>query len=217
MPEPDWWEFQLPPGQICLITDDGSPLTGQLAQRLTQQGWQVVVLSFLPFLTPHTSFPSELKRVVLEETADLPQQLNAIATEYGTIAGFIHLHPYFCAADRDSEHTMLKQVFLLAKYLKPSLTQAAQIGNSCFFTVVHLDGVLGVSGDTQFSPLAGGLCGLTKALRWEWQGVFCRSLDLSPELDPATAVTHILAELHDPNRLVADVGYNSQGRSTLVC
>jgi hypothetical protein len=110
---------------------------------------------------------------------------------------------------------MLKQVFFLAKQLKKSLNQASQQGDSCFFTVARLDGELGLTGKN-YNAIAGGLLGLTKALRWEWESVYCRAIDLSPDLDAQTSVKHILAELQDPNRLIAEVGYSSKGRSTLL-
>ena len=111
---------------------------------------------------------------------------------------------------------MLKQVFLLAKHLKTSLNEASQHGNSCFLTITHLDGELGASGEG-YSQITGGLFGLTKSLRWEWSEVSCRAIDLSPNLDAPNSVKHIIAELHDPNRLIAEVGYSSKGRTTLVC
>lgn len=178
---------------------------------------QVVVINFLRSLslTPE-ALPPNINRVVLEDASEahLQQQLKAIADKYGSIAAMIHLHPLF--GDREQEHNMLKQIFFLAKQLKPSLNQASKSGNSCFFSVAHLDGELGTSGDG-FDPIIGGLFGLTKALRWEWSSVFCRAIDLAPDLDTSTSVKHIIAELHDPNRLIAEVGYSSKGRSTLVC
>lgn len=126
----------------------------------------------------------------------------------------IHLHPL--TQNREREHNLLKQIFFLAKQLKTSLSEASELGNSCFFTVAHLDGKLGTSGDG-FDPIIGGLFGLTKSLRWEWSSISCRAIDLSKELDTSTSVKHIIAELHDPNRLIAEVGYSSKGRSTLVC
>jgi hypothetical protein len=60
------------------------------------------------------------------------------------------------------------------------------------------------------------LFGLTKSLGQEWPDVHCRALDLSPELDPEQAVCSILSELHDPNRLLVEVGYSPVGRVTLV-
>ncbi|MGF1588727.1 MAG: hypothetical protein ACFCU7_05695 [Pleurocapsa sp.] len=214
LPEPDWSDFQLPPGHIYLLIDDGSPLTGKLAETLTQQGWQVVVISFLQSLKPEVSLPAAVNRVVIENysEADLQQQLKAIASKYGSIAAMIYLHPQL--PNREEEHKMLKQVFFLAKYLQPTLEKAAQQGSSCFITVAHLDGELGTSGHGK-SAVTGGLLGLTKALRWEWPSVFCRAIDLADDLDTSTSVKHILAELHDPNRLIAEVGYSSKGRTTL--
>lgn len=198
------------------MSDDGSSLTGELARTLTKQGWLVVVISFLPFLTSKSSLPPEVNRVVIEDCneAQLEQQLTAIAKKYGSIGAMIHLHPLF--QNSEKEHDLLKQVFFMAKHLKNHLNKAAQQGDSCFFTIAHLDGELGTGGKTEFSAVTGGLFGLTKALRWEWQSVFCRAIDLSPDLDVATSVRHILDELYDPNRLIAEVGYSSEGRSTLV-
>lgn len=161
-----------------------------------------------------TQLPPKMNRVVIEDgnEAQLQQQLSDISSKYGSIAAFIHLHPQSQNSDR--EHDMLKKVFLLAKNFKKSLNEAAKKGDSCFFTVASLDGKLGTEGQTEFSAVTGGLFGLTKSLRWEWESVFCRAIDLSPALDTATSVRHILAELHDPNRLIAEVGY-SNGRSTL--
>ena len=193
-----------------MLTDDGSPLTKELAQTLTRQGIQVVVVSFQQLLASKVSLPPEIDRVVIED--DLTQQLDAIADRFGSIAALIHLQPHF--KDREREHQMLKQVFFLAKQLKTSLNRAAQKGNSCWFTVAHLDGKLGTTGNG-FDPVTGGLFGLTKALRWEWSSVFCRAIDLG-KLDVSTSVKHIIAELHDPNRSIAEVGY-SDIRTTLVC
>ena len=192
-----------------MLTDDGSPLTAKLAQTLTQQGLQVVVISLRSVTSK--SLPPKIARVVIEDS-DLPQQLDAIASKYGSIAALIHLQPQL--PDLEREHNMLKQVFFLAKQLKTSLNEASQKGDSCFFTIARLDGELGTTGEG-FDPIAGGLFGLTKALRWEWSSVFCRAIDLG-RLDTSTSVEHIIAELHDPNRLIAEVAYNNS-RTTLVC
>ena len=193
-----------------MLSDDGSPLTSELAQTLTSQGWLVVVISFST--ASETLLPPEVNRIVIEDDseAQLQQQLETIASQYGSIAAFIHLHPQFSNSER--EHNMLKRVFLLAKNLKKPLNEAAKKGDSCFFTVASLDGELGIGGKTEFSAVTGGLLGLTKALRWEWEAVYCRAIDLSPDLDTATSVRHIIAELHDPNRLITEVGYSSKGR-----
>lgn len=187
-----------------------------MAETLTQQGSQVVVITLLQFLNPEVSLPKAVKRVVIEDysEANLQQQLKAIASKNGSVAAMIHLHPRL--QNQPEEHKLLKQVFFLAKQLKSSLNKSAEQGSSCFITVAHLDGELGTSGNGK-SAITGGLFGLTKALRWEWPSVFCRAIDLSSDLDTSTSVKHIIAELHDPNRLIAEVAYSSKGRTTLVC
>jgi hypothetical protein len=220
LPKPDWLEFKLSKGQIMLLNDNSSPLAAPLAQSLTQQGIKVVMLNFLNSLTPQTSLPPGITRVVLEDRSEthLQQQLKAIASTYGAIASFIHLHPLIEETSSyypKAENAILKQVFLIAKYLKTSLNQAAEKGRSSFLTVAHLDGEFGLSGKHNFSAIAGGLFGLTKSLRWEWESVFCRAIDLSPDLAVSTSVEHIIAELHDPNRLISEVAYGGKGRVTL--
>jgi len=56
---------------------------------------------------------------------------------------------------------------------------------------------------------------LVKSLGQEWDAVYCRAVDITPELESASTVEAILAELDDPNRLVTQVGYGVQGRVTL--
>ena len=57
---------------------------------------------------------------------------------------------------------------------------------------------------------------MTKTLHLEWETVFCRAVDLAPDLDAELAAQYILAELYDPNRLIVETGYSLQGRTTLV-
>ncbi|MGF1989911.1 MAG: SDR family NAD(P)-dependent oxidoreductase [Nostoc sp. ZfuVER08] len=225
LPEADVLDFTLADGHIALLTDDGSVTTAKLAEILYKGGWKVVVLSFPQSLIPgQLPLPEGINRVVLADLTEehLQQQLTAIATNYGQIAAFIHLNPSN-HKDSDnhvryleSEKAILRHVFLIAKYLKESLNQAATQGRSCFVTVARLDGQFGLGQKTNFGAIGAGLFGLTKTLNQEWESVFCRAIDLSPDLDPQTSAQYILGELQDPNLLVVEVGYGPQGRSTLV-
>ncbi|MBD2387201.1 type I polyketide synthase [Cylindrospermum sp. FACHB-282] len=219
LPEPDVLDVTIPPQHIALVTDDGSPTTGELAVALTGRGWKTVVLSFPRTLVEQQLPLAEgIQRVVLADLSEehLQQQLEAIAHKYGAIAAFIHLNPVSDVCYLETEKALLRHVFLIAKYLKEPLNQAATKGRSCFLTVAHLDGQFGLGRTTNFGAIGAGLFGLTKSLNLEWEDVFCRSLDLSPDLGTPAAVESILAELYDPNRLVTEVGYSSQGRVTLV-
>ncbi|MBD2431551.1 type I polyketide synthase [Fischerella sp. FACHB-380] len=225
LPPPDFWEFPIPEGHIALITDDGSLTTTKVAELLSQRGWKVVVLNLPPSLVPEKSpLPAGVNRVTLQDATEehLQQQLAAIATHYGNVGAFIHIHPVFQANHNSSvayfpeEKAIIKQVFFIAKHLKKSLNAAANHGRSCFCTVARLDGAFGVEHKVNFGAIGAGLFGLTKTMIWEWPKVYCRAIDLSPDLSAETSAQHIVAELHDPNRYLTEVAYGSQGRVTLV-
>ncbi|WP_293064412.1 MULTISPECIES: type I polyketide synthase [unclassified Moorena] len=224
LPEPDSLDFALPDKHIVLLTDDGSLTTSKLAQSLTDRDWKVVVLSFpQSLIAEQLPLPKGVSRIVLNDLSEehLKQQLAAITANYGSVAAFIHLNPALETGPNhgitflDLEKALLKQVFLIAKHLKPSLNQAARQGRSCFMTVTRLDGAFGLAKNVNFGAIGAGLFGLTKTLNIEWKSVFCRGIDLSPELNAEGSAQYIMAELHDPNHYITEVGYSSLGRVTL--
>jgi len=96
------------------------------------------------------------------------------------------------------------------------IAAAARSGFGAFLTVTRLDGALGTGQEHTLGVVAGGLPGLVKTLRLEWEDTFCRAVDLSPRLDSHTAAAHIVAALHDPHRGLAAVALGRAGRTTLV-
>ena len=225
LPPPDRLEFALPDNHCCVVTDDGSPTTSLLVRTLSDRGWTVAVLRFPQSTRPNpVPIPDAIRSFQLENWSEehLQEQLTAISSTCGPCAAFIHLNPEF-SGDSDgsvsfpqTEAAVLKHVFFLAKHLKSSLNDAAQLSRSCFMTVARLDGEFGMGQTLPFSPIGAGLFGLTKCLNYEWKPVFCRAIDLSTKLDAEQAVQHIIDELDDPNRLLVEVGYGSQGRTTLT-
>ncbi|MFN7415489.1 MAG: polyketide synthase, partial [Dolichospermum sp.] len=226
LPRPDFLEAQLPQGHIGLITDDGSLTTTNLAHALIEQGWKVVVLSFPQSLVAsQLPLPAGVTRVTLANMSEQHLQLllQSVTTKHGPIGAFIHLHPQFTPEKPghisypEAEKAIIKQVFLMAKHLKTTLNNAASLaGRTSFCTVAHLDGEFGLGHQGNFSAIGAGLFGLTKSLRWEWPQVFFRAIDLNPTLDPHESAEYIVAELHDSNRYIGEVGYGNQGRVTLV-
>ncbi|MBG1257909.1 type I polyketide synthase [Nostoc commune] len=225
LPQPDYLDFTLPEGHIGLITDDGSLTTYKLTESLIEKGWKVVVISFpQSLIAQQAPLPTGVTRVTLANLSEehLQQQLQAIASHCGAIGAFIHLHPMFVGnhtgsiSYNESEKAIVKHVFLMAKHLKPFLNEAAKHGRSCFCTVAHLDGAFGLEYKVNFGAIGAGLFGLSKTLRWEWPKVFTRAIDLSPRLDAKQSVQNIIAELHDPNLYISEVGYGSQGRVTII-
>jgi hypothetical protein len=187
--------------------------------------WKVVVLNFPPNVVSKMSpLPAGIRRVSLANMNEdeLQRALAEIGQKYGAIAAFIHLHPSSSAELNGSIHfpevdrALVRQVFLAAKHLKEPLNQSAASSRSIFMAVARLDGEFGLGGDIPFSPVSGGLFGLVKTLNLEWEPVFCRVLDISPLLDASQLAADVVAELHDPNRLITEVAYDLEGRSTLI-
>jgi acyl carrier protein len=230
LPAPDTLDFILPDGHVCLISDDGTPVTPALAQALMDKGWPVVVLRFPVEIVPgRQPLPEGAMNVDVAELSETALQagLAQVASQYGPVAIFIHLTQAGQSAEQISRDTnglgfmeadksLVKMVFLAAKHLKPALNEAAEKGRAAFMTVTRLDGEFGLSELADFTPINGGLFGLVKTLNLEWDAVFCRAVDLSPDLDTERVVACILAELEDPNRLVTEVGYTQNERSTLI-
>ncbi len=222
LPLPDLLEAHLPAGFIALLTNDGTPATARLASALTERNWRVVVMNFpQTAVNAFNKLPVHIPQVTLPDLfeANLALVLKNIETEYGQVGAFIHLNPYSEPAPDmpfvEAEKAIVKEVFLLAKHLKDSLSAAASAGRSYFMTVARLDGEFGL-GSGSFGAISGGLFGLTKTLSHEWPSVYCRALDLVPHIDPDKVAQYILAELQDPNRLITEVAYGLRGRMTLV-
>ncbi|HMO58148.1 MAG TPA: phosphopantetheine-binding protein, partial [Roseiflexaceae bacterium] len=222
LPTPDRLELQLPDGYTCVITDDGTPMSVKLAQLIAAEGWNVVLLRFPTTVVAERSpIPPSIGRVVLADMSEdhLAQAFGGIAAGYGPIGAFIHLHPLLSNTNDsaiEAQKAIVRHVFLAARHLKAPLTEAATLSAACFLTVTRIDGQLGLETADPVSSISGGLFGLTKTLRQEWPLVYCRAIDLSPALAPEQAAHQIIAELHDANRLVAEVGYGAQGRVTLA-
>jgi acyl carrier protein len=224
LPEPDFSSFNLPKNHICILTDDGTPSTTILAKELFGRGWKVLVMSYPEsIVAAKSSLPKGVERVTLIDLSEehLQQKLVEIKTKYGPTAAFVHLNPSISNENNPElfstiQMEIIKHVFLLAKHLKDQLTSAAVNGKSIFMVVTRMDGQFGLGNNMDFDPISGGLFGLVKSLNLEWGAVFCRGIDFNPNCSIEDTTAHILAELHDPNRLITEVAYNQHERTTLV-
>jgi hypothetical protein len=215
--------FDLAPGQCCLLTDEGTDLTVQTLARLETQGWPVVVLRFPARVVAPSRSPEGTRLVQLAGSSeeDLQTGLAEVNQRYGSPAVFVHLHPSGDLGLGEGLHftetgkQVLQAVFLLAKHLKEPLNRAAQHGRAALLLAARLDGEFGL-GEGDYDPISGGLFGLAKSLNLEWEAVFCRAVDLSPDLNPADAAALLLSELLDPNRRIVEVAHSPNGRTTLA-
>jgi acyl transferase domain-containing protein len=221
LPSPDHLDMIFPKDRTCILMDGGTDLTPALAKALSGQGIKVVVLGLTSALvSDQKPMPKNIRRVLMEDLTEtgIQNTLASLQKEYGPAGMYIHLDPPGTAEEAFSgnEETIARTAFLVAKYLMKSLTESAQVNYAAFVTVTHMDGEFGLTTSGFYEPVSGSLFGLVKTLNLEWDKVFCRAIDLSPDVNLTTAVEHIMAELYDPNRLISEVGYSSKGRSTLV-
>jgi acyl transferase domain-containing protein len=220
VPFPDRLEVMLPAGSFTLVTDDGSGLTGNVVTSLISQGHKVAVLRLAGIAGKTASLPVGVELVELKDVDEinLANALTGLASRHGQVSAFIHLDPIHPKGDRlpVQEQSIVKSVFLLAKNLAGDLNASAGKGFAAFMTVTRMDGQFGLSKASVSNPVSGGLFGLTKTVGLEWDGVFCRSVDLAPEIVDETAAERIIAELYDSNRLLTETAYTNLDRFTLV-
>ncbi|MET7995423.1 SDR family NAD(P)-dependent oxidoreductase [Amycolatopsis sp. NPDC005232] len=94
---------------------------------------------------------------------------------------------------------LLADTILTAKLVRERLDRTAATGTrAAFVTVTRLDGALGHRGDRPAAAaLVGGVGGLVKTFALESPGLFCRALDLAPELGDDVLAETLVAELAD--------------------
>ncbi len=201
------------------MTGDGSDLTEATAQALVSKGHTVAVLN-LPGMTP-AKFEQQ---ITLKEVSDeaIQSAISGITNNFGKIGSFIHLHPHFefqhgnFAQHFSTERQILKTIFLLAKHLQAPLNELAGNQRAGFMTVTRMDGALGLGKRTNVSVLGGGLPGLVKCLNLEWSSVFCRAVDIQPELEATQIANYIVDEYHDANVGILETAYSTSGRFNLA-
>jgi len=220
LPEADRLDFKVSQSRPIVVTDEGTELTSRFVTALSQEGWNVVLWRF-----PETLIPTK-KRGIPEEVTQIRQEdesldsikplVDRIRDQHGLISGFIHLHPLQDSKESflKSERDLVKQIFFLAGAIKADITTINPEGRSLFLTVTRIDGQLGLKNHHSFQE-SSGFSGLVKTLHWEWPEVFCRSVDLDPELTESDQITSLLNEIRDLDLSLIEVGLGPQGRVTI--
>jgi len=220
LPEADRLDFKVSQNRPLVVTDEGTELTSQFVTALIQEGWNVVLWQFPQTLIPTTKrdIPQEVSQVQQEDKSldSIKQLVDGIRDQHGLISGFIHLHPLQSSREAfpRTERDLVKQIFFLSGAIKADITTINPGGRSLFLTVTRIDGQLGLKNHHSFQE-SSGFCGLVKTLHWEWPAVFCRALDLDPELTQSDQVASILNEIQDLDLSLIEVGLGSQGRVTI--
>ena len=140
---------------------------------------------------------AELGRAIQERLKQLGYQPKLVSLDEldflpapSDLGGLILLPPAASADDR-----FLKRAFRLLQIAGPGLKKAGEQGKSLFATVSRLNGSFGLlPGVTPADPVSGGLAGLSKTASHEWPQVFCKAIDLAPELKDATIAAAALVD-----------------------
>ncbi len=231
LPRPDLVAFEYPQGSTLLVTDDGSKRTQALVEALQEKGLQVGLIHIgKNGKNAGAVFSDEgsaqIKRYTLATVSDEAVQtlMDQIIAENDNVVSFVHLDPG-CNGSGNGKKSLdiseknaesLKSVFLMARHLKAPLNAAAAQTRPTFLTVTQMDGQFGLNGSKSSDPYPGGFAGLTKSLRLEWPEVFCRALDIHPDVEAREAAADILEELHDADLRLTEVGYTPAGRFTVA-
>jgi len=217
LPQPDFYDFKIPSTHCILLTNDGSELTQKVLAKLSANDCKVAVLNL-----PNIPNPININAVNLTATTDaaIAETLEKVRGEYGEIGSFIHLHPHFEFQNGNfvqhfkTERSIVKTVFFLAKHLKQSLNDLGEQQRAAFMTVTRMDGKLGMGKRGNVSVIGGGIKGLVKCLNLEWSSVFCRAVDIQPELSKEVIADQVIAEFHDANLNYTEVAFSEEGRQT---
>ena len=223
LPKPDALQYEVPADSLVLISDDGGERSRMLSEAYLQQGTKVAMVHFNG-TAAQENISEGAASLHIDSTDEeaIQSKMEAFIAENPKIAAFIHMDalangkgkaPLSISQDKED---VLKSVFLMARHLKKPLTAAGENTRPAFLTVTQMDGLFGLNGNASKDPLPGGFAGLTKTLRLEWKDVFCRALDVHPDIDAQSAVACIQDELHDPDLHLAEVGYTPEGRFTLA-
>ncbi|MFJ2815221.1 KR domain-containing protein [Streptomyces sp. NPDC087294] len=204
LPAPDRLADAYGPEPAALLLNDGSTLARTLGAALREAAWTVRELA-LPGVPGTSGALTDWSEQALAEavTADGPFALCVLPAGQETLS------------DPERTLTRLRHTVLIAKHTAPVLRATASDGRrAAFVTVTELDGALGLAGSAArpWTALAGGLGGLVKTLALEEPELFCRAVDVDPELEPATAARHFLAELHDLTTTHTEIAVGSTTR-----
>ncbi|MQY27423.1 type I polyketide synthase [Nocardia aurantia] len=174
--------------RVALIVDHGDETAGVLGDALTRNGWTVHTATVAA--EPDSGVASwdgatlaEALGTALESAARLDLCLTVLPADGQWPVGA----------------RALADTILTAKLVHDRLIETVEAGTrAAFVTLTRIDGALGHRGDRPAGvALVGGVGGLVKTLAQETPGLFCRALDLAPELAGDALIDTVLAELDD--------------------
>ncbi|MGY0055759.1 SDR family NAD(P)-dependent oxidoreductase [Streptomyces sp. LZ34] len=219
LPEPDvlLGAYGEPP--CAVLVDDGGELGRWLATALQSRGWRVGRLA-LPG-TRDASGGAEPDTWHLPDWGEegLAEQVRLLGAAVPRLDLCLLPFSRDPGTDRDDAVRRLAHAVLVAKHLRQPLGRAAAGGTRAgFVAVTRLDGALGYagSGGEPERALAGGVTGLVKSLALEAPELFCRTVDLAPELTEEEVGACLAGEITDAAVDLHEVARHPAGRRTPV-
>ncbi|OIJ85280.1 type I polyketide synthase [Streptomyces colonosanans] len=200
-----------PADQGALVVDDGSELAARIVERLTATGRQVHVLR-LPGVPARLSGVHDYA-LTGWGTTELAACVEAVFTSR---IGLVVDVTARTDSDWNDGVRRLAHSLLLARHVVRPLTDMAAHGRAAFLAVTRLDGAFGLTGVAEEAAPAGGVAGLVKTLALEEPELFCRSVDLTPGIDPADAAALVLDEAADSAVEPVQVGHDGTRRVGLA-
>ncbi|MEV4438855.1 SDR family NAD(P)-dependent oxidoreductase [Streptomyces sp. NPDC049577] len=205
--------------QPCaLMLDDGGELCTAAGQALAGRGWRVRRLT-VPGLPAAGQEAAGQEARPLDNWSD-GELRGRIAETLGEVSRIdLCLLPLSRTSITHADEAVdrLTHGLLFAKRARTVLLEAARTGHRAgFVTMTRLDGALGLagSGGQPVAAFAGGLPGLVKSVALEAAPVFCRALDLAPDMPPEAVGEALLEEIADVATDVREVARDGRHRRT---
>jgi acyl transferase domain-containing protein len=205
-------------GENLLLVNDGEGASVRLADKLTQLGWTVTVLT--PVWVKSVSSKNFADNINQVELAELNEQelttILATQTRWTTV---IYLHPK--ATISAIEYPQISKQGLQLAFLLAKLTGIAKVENkdarSSFLILTRQGGSFALDDSELDADLVqSGLTALVKTLAHEWPNVFCRAIDIASKFAGDKVANLIIDELYDADIKPVEVGFNHNGRLTLM-
>ncbi|MFT5701407.1 MAG: acyl transferase domain-containing protein [Desulforhopalus sp.] len=202
-------------GTHALIVDDGTGASMMLANTLIKKGCKVTALR--PGWVKQNSKKAYVKAVKVVELKSLAEaevkQMLTVEFPFTTVI-YMQAATTIEGIEYPEESKQgLMLAFILAKHCNVKETK---VGRPTFMVVTRQGGSFGIDNDLSSDLVQGGLSGLIKTLAHEWPNVFCRTVDLANKLGTAKVASIIVDELSDRNTSLKEIGYDGQGRLSLV-
>jgi NAD(P)-dependent dehydrogenase (short-subunit alcohol dehydrogenase family) len=189
------------PGHAVVVTDDRRGVAVRVAETLRQSGHRVAMISS----EGHADTDQDVFVSTLDSPDEADRVVRLIHDSCGPVGALIHLMPLSAAPNFDTLDTAswwkqlsyeTRTLFLLAKSLRGSLTDAAQNGGSALIACTAMGGTFGTASlDSPPVPSQGGVVGFTKCVGAEWPDVRVKAVDLDTNEPVEVLATHVLGEL----------------------